>query len=132
MQLVRLGYSLVESQTHIRPHWGPTNTQIKAHLGLAVPRQPDGGRCTSLRVGDEEREWEVGKALLFDDRWARPSQNAKPTSLRASPCCNSWIHEVYNNCTESRLVLQAVFAHPALVGADAPPAAGDAAVKQDL
>ena len=84
MQLVRLGYSLVESQTHIRPHWGPTNTQIKAHLGLVVPRQPDGGRCTSLRVGDEEREWEVGKALLFDDRWARPSQNAKPTSLRAS------------------------------------------------
>ena len=62
----------MESQTHIRPHWGPTNTQIKAHLGLVVPRQPDGGRCTSLRVGDEEREWEVGKALLFDDRWAPP------------------------------------------------------------
>ena len=83
MQLVRLGYSLVESQTHIRPHWGPTNTQIKAHLGLVVPRQPDGGRCTSLRVGDEEREWEVGKALLFDDRWAPPPSEQSRIPLSA-------------------------------------------------
>lgn len=36
--LVRLGYSAVEPGTHIRPHWGPTNTQLKVHLGLVVPQ----------------------------------------------------------------------------------------------
>ena len=98
IRLVRLGFSAVDPQTHIRPHWGPTNTQLKAHLGLVVPRSADGARCASLRVGGEERGWEVGRAALFDD---------------------SFLHEVWNNCSSQRLVLQAVFAHPDLVARQA-------------
>ena len=31
---------------HIRPHWGPTNQRIKAHLGLVIPT----GGCATLEV----------------------------------------------------------------------------------
>ena len=92
-KLVRLGYSAVDASTHIRPHWGPTNSQIKAHLGLVVPTGPEGQSCATLRVAGMERPWDVGHAMVFDD---------------------SFLHEVWNNCTSQRLVLQAVFAHPDL------------------
>ena len=58
------------------------------------------GRCAKcrtyhrvVRVGGEERGWVEGQALLFDD---------------------SFLHEVRNNCSSRRVVLQAVFAHPGL------------------
>lgn len=54
-----------------------------------------GLRCTSLLVGEEERGWSEGRAVLFDD---------------------SFVHEVWNNCSSVRVVLQAVFTHPGLVG----------------
>ena len=60
----------MQENTHIRPHFGPTNTQLKAHLGLVVPQRSGDGTaapCTTMRVGQEERAWEEGKALLFDD-----------------------------------------------------------------
>ena len=95
MKLLRLGYSAVDAATHIRPHWGPTNTQLKAHLGLIVPRQRGGERCTTLTVGGETREWKEGRAELFDD---------------------SFLHEVWNNCSSERLILQAVFVHPDVFG----------------
>ena len=61
-------YICMQENTHIRPHFGPTNTQLKAHLGLVVPRSVDGTvPCTTMRVGQEERAWEEGKAWLFDD-----------------------------------------------------------------
>jgi aspartate beta-hydroxylase len=92
-RLVRLGYSAVDAATHIRPHWGPTNSQIKAHLGLVVPTGPEGQDCTTLRVAGVERPWKPGHAIVFDD---------------------SFLHEVWNNCSTQRVVLQAVFAHPDL------------------
>jgi hypothetical protein len=70
-ELVRLGYSLVERGTHIRPHFGPTNTQLKAHLGLVVPRGGGGGgeggstTCTAMRVGTEQRTCEPGVSILY-------------------------------------------------------------------
>ncbi len=92
-RLVRLGYSAVDASTHIRPHFGPTNSQIKAHLGLVVPTGPKGKDCTTLRVAGVERSWAPGQAIVFDD---------------------SFLHEVWNNCSTQRVVLQAVFAHPDL------------------
>ena len=90
---VRLGYSEVLPGTHIQPHWGPTNTLLKVHLGLIVPSLPTGVPCTSIRVGGEERVWAEGVSVLFDD---------------------SFQHSVWNNCTGTRVVLQAVFEHPGI------------------
>ena len=41
--------------THIRPHCGVTNTQLKAHLGVLVPAAPRG--CAAFTVGGEASHW---------------------------------------------------------------------------
>lgn len=54
-------FSLLRPGAHIAPHNGLLNTRLICHIPLIVP-----GRCR-LRVGNEVREWEEGKALIFDD-----------------------------------------------------------------
>ena len=54
-------YSILDSHTRIPPHTGITNTRLTVHLPLIVP--PGCG----FRVGSETREWQPGKAWVFDD-----------------------------------------------------------------
>jgi Aspartyl/Asparaginyl beta-hydroxylase len=54
-------WSMLKPGTHIAPHHGLLNTRLICHVPLIVP-----GQC-GLRVGNETREWEEGKALIFDD-----------------------------------------------------------------
>lgn len=54
-------FSLLRPGTRIPPHHGLVNTRLICHLPLIVPAS-----C-ALRVGNETREVEAGKAWLFDD-----------------------------------------------------------------
>jgi aspartyl/asparaginyl beta-hydroxylase (cupin superfamily) len=54
-------FSLLAPGAHIPPHNGVSNTRLVCHLPLIVPPG-----CW-FRVGDERRDWEVGKAWIFDD-----------------------------------------------------------------
>ena len=63
--------------------------QLKIHLGLVVP----GEGCSTFAIDGDERGWEEGKAILFDD---------------------SFEHEVHNRCEGRRAVFQVVFLHPQL------------------
>ena len=54
-------FSLMKPGAHIGAHTGMYNTRLICHLPLIVP--PD---CR-FRVGNEVREWEEGKLLIFDD-----------------------------------------------------------------
>lgn len=54
-------FSLLAPHTRIPPHTGVANTRLVCHLPLIVP--PGCG----FRVGAETREWEVGRAFVFDD-----------------------------------------------------------------
>jgi tetratricopeptide (TPR) repeat protein len=54
-------FSILDKKSHIPPHCGVTNSRLIVHLPLVVP-----GNCR-FRVGSETREWEVGKAWVFDD-----------------------------------------------------------------
>jgi aspartate beta-hydroxylase len=54
-------FSILDSRTRIPPHHGVNNTRLIVHLPLIVP--PGCG----FRVGGETREWEPGKAFVFDD-----------------------------------------------------------------
>ena len=56
-----LYFSVLEPGSRIPPHVGITNARLLAHFPLIVP--DNGG----FRVGGETRQWEVGKALVFDD-----------------------------------------------------------------
>jgi len=54
-------FSLLKGGARIPAHTGMLNTRLICHLPLVVP--PGCG----FRVGNEVREWEVGKLLIFDD-----------------------------------------------------------------
>ena len=71
-------FSLLKAGAHIGAHTGMYNTRLVCHLPLIVP---PGCR---FRVGNELREWQEGKLLIFDDTIE---------------------HEAWNDSTEDRLVL---------------------------
>lgn len=54
-------FSLLAPKTTIPAHSGDTNARLIGHLPLIVPQG-----CR-FRVGNETREWSVGKAWIFDD-----------------------------------------------------------------
>jgi aspartate beta-hydroxylase len=86
--VLRAGFSAIQPNTWIKPHYGMSNTKLKLHLGVVVPPN-----CARMRVGKETREWVQGKVLMFDD---------------------SFEHEVHNDCSEDRVVFQLVLSHPDL------------------
>lgn len=71
-------FSMLRPGAAIAPHNGLLNTRLICHLPLVVP--PD---C-ALRVGNEVREWEMGRTLIFDD---------------------SIEHEAWNRSDETRVIL---------------------------
>ena len=90
---LRVSFSVVAPNTWLQPHFGPTNANLKLHLGLVIPRAADGTPCARMRVDSEWRAWEQDAILFFDD---------------------SFEHEVVSECTLPRTVFQLVFRHPAL------------------
>ncbi|XP_023301830.2 aspartyl/asparaginyl beta-hydroxylase isoform X1 [Lucilia cuprina] len=80
-------FSVMHPGTHIWPHCGPSNCRLRAHLGLVVPSG------TRIRVAEEERTWQEGKFLIFDD---------------------SFEHEVWHEGQGIRLVLIVDIWHPEL------------------
>lgn len=62
-------FSLLAPGAHIPPHTGVTNTRLVCHLPLIVPKG-----CW-FRVGDDCREWETGKAWVFDDTIEHEARN---------------------------------------------------------
>ena len=71
-------FSQLRPRTHIPPHWGMLNTRLICHIPLIVPPH-----CR-LRVGNDVRAVEAGKAMIFDD---------------------SIEHEAWNDSDETRVVL---------------------------
>ena len=71
-------FSQLRPRTHIPPHWGMLNTRLICHIPLIVPPH-----CR-LRVGNDVREVQAGKAMIFDD---------------------SIQHEAWNDSDETRVVL---------------------------
>ncbi|MBC7984125.1 MAG: aspartyl/asparaginyl beta-hydroxylase domain-containing protein, partial [Candidatus Obscuribacterales bacterium] len=71
-------FSLLEPRTRIPPHTGVTNTRLVVHVPLVIP--PSCG----FRVGSITREWQRGKAWVFDDTIE---------------------HEAWNNSDEPRAIL---------------------------
>lgn len=84
-------FSILDKKTHIPPHTGVTNSRLIVHLPLVVPAQ-----CR-FRVGSETREWQVGKAWVFDDTIE---------------------HEAWNDSDVPRAILIFDTWHPALTAAE--------------
>ncbi len=66
-------FSVLDANTRIPPHTGVTNTRLTVHLPLIVP--PGCG----FRVGGTTREWQPGKAWVFDDTIEHEAWNHSDT-----------------------------------------------------
>jgi len=84
-------FSVIQPGTHLNPHCGHTNTRIRYHLGIET------SGSGKIRVGTESRTWQNGKCFVFDD---------------------SFIHEVYHNSSDRRVVLIVDCWHPDLTEAE--------------
>jgi aspartyl/asparaginyl beta-hydroxylase (cupin superfamily) len=62
-------FSVLAPKTRIPAHTGVTNTRLIVHLPLVVP--PSCG----FRVGAERREWQEGRAWVFDDTFEHEAWN---------------------------------------------------------
>jgi aspartyl/asparaginyl beta-hydroxylase (cupin superfamily) len=62
-------FSLLKPGAHIRPHHGLFNFRLICHLPLIVPPG-----CT-LRVGNQQRNWNEGELLIFDDSMEHEARN---------------------------------------------------------
>lgn len=76
-------FSMLKPGTHIPPHTGALNTRLVVHLPLIIP--PD---C-AIRVGNQTREWEPGRCLIFDDTMEHEAWN-RSDQLRAVFIFNIW------------------------------------------
>ena len=81
--------SVLEGQAHVRPHFGITNAKLRVNLPLVVPQDAP----SMIRVGDDIKQLEEGKMIVFDD---------------------SFEHEVWNGSDEVRIVLLLDINHPEL------------------
>ena len=84
-------FSLLKPRTKIPPHTGVSNVRLVTHLPLIVP--PGCG----FRVGNDTRQWEEGKAWVFDDTIE---------------------HEAWNDSDQLRVVLIFDIWHPQLSQAE--------------
>jgi len=101
-------FSTLGPQSKIAPHTAPMNLRLRIHLPLIVPKKKNGDddnntndngdddknkkSLLGIRVGFQEREWILDKAIVFDD---------------------SYEHEVWNDHeSESRVLLLVDIWHP--------------------
>lgn len=92
-------YSRLEPGTHIQPHHGLLNTRLICHLPLIAP-----AGC-ALRVGNETREWQTGKTLIFDDSIEHEAWN-RGSETRVVLLFEIWRPEI---TTDERAALTALF-----------------------
>ena len=76
-------FSLLAPGAHIPPHTGVANTRLVCHLALIVPPG-----CW-FRVGAETRDWEAGKAWVFDDTIEHEAMNPSE-ALRVVFIIDTW------------------------------------------
>ncbi len=62
-------FSILKPHTAIPPHTGSTNARVICHLPLILPE-----KC-SYRVGNDRRDWKMGKAWVFDDSIEHEARN---------------------------------------------------------
>jgi hypothetical protein len=80
-------FSALTPGTHLWAHCGPTNAVVSLSMGLIVPEG------SAIRVGRDEKTWEEGVCLVFDDTYE---------------------HEVWNRGSGTRFIMLLDVWHPEL------------------
>lgn len=75
-------FSVMSAGTHVTAHCGPTNTRIRCHLGLIVPK------TSVIRVDQEKLHWRELGCIVFDDSFEHEVWN--PDAERAVLIIDLW------------------------------------------
>ncbi|MDX8451472.1 aspartyl/asparaginyl beta-hydroxylase domain-containing protein [Mesorhizobium sp. VK9D] len=67
--------SFLAPRKHIPPHRGPFRGIMRFHLGLVIPKQPDGRPATIMMIDHEERRIADGECMLWDDTFEHEVMN---------------------------------------------------------
>ena len=73
--LITVMVGVMEPQSEIKPHYGDTDAVYRCHLGLVVPGTLP---LLGIAVGNEERGWEEGKTMVFNDANYHRTWNQTP------------------------------------------------------
>lgn len=76
-------FSVLTPGSHILPHRGDSNLRSVVHLGLVVPT------ACILKVAGEERAWQAGGLLAFDDTYEHEAWN-RSDAVRAVLLMDAW------------------------------------------
>lgn len=63
-------FSVLKAHSRIPPHHGTVNGRLIIHVPLIVPFN-----CGALKAANEQRTWEEGKCIIFDDSFAHEAWN---------------------------------------------------------
>ncbi|GMI27003.1 hypothetical protein TrCOL_g6176 [Triparma columacea] len=88
-------FSTLHPNSSIQPHSSAMNLRLRVHLPLIVPGEWEDVEKVGLECGGSRRVWEEGKAVVLDD---------------------SYVHRVWNNTEETRVVLLVDIWHPDVSG----------------
>jgi aspartate beta-hydroxylase len=83
-QAPEICFSVLSPQTHIKPHYGVTNTRLVMHLPLIVPRN-----CALNLIDAGIHEWVEGELVMFDDTFLHESWN-RSDSTRVIVLMDCW------------------------------------------
>jgi len=77
-------FSKLNCSSSIAPHYGPCNVRLRIHLGLDIPEG-----CY-LKVAEQQRNWEEGKCLVFDDTYLHEVKNENKEKKRVILLLDIW------------------------------------------
>ncbi len=90
-------FSALQPKTHIPPHTGSSNVRLLTHLPLILPGP------ARFRVGNTVREWEMGRAWVFDDTIEHEAWN-EADAMRVILIFDDW--NPYLDDGEKRLITE--------------------------
>ncbi len=88
-QTPEICFSLLKAGSHIRPHFGVSNTRVVMHLPLVVPAD-----CALHLPCIGEHRWREGELLMFDDTFQHEAWNrsAEHRLILLMDCWNPHLH----------------------------------------
>ncbi|DAZ98490.1 TPA: hypothetical protein N0F65_004927 [Lagenidium giganteum] len=92
-------FSVLKPQSKIKAHSAPCNVRLRCHFPLFVPE-----KC-GIRVGDEVRQWEEGKAIVFDDAYDHEVWNDGKKDERVLLLFDVWHPDLVRDERESLMAM---------------------------
>lgn len=77
-------FSVLDKKASISEHYGPCNIRLRIHLGIDIP-----DNC-SITVAGEQRTWQDGKCIVFDDTYLHSVKNDNSNKCRVILLIDIW------------------------------------------